>query len=155
MWGLAVSWSSEISSGSMLLLLFLIALRQKIVSLTYLTHGRRFDILEHFKDAEQTMHITYTAATECSCSQEMDTALRKHSLRQGRHLLVHTTKQILLKKHVSYNKPITTFLIILSKKIIHHEKNWAFILSVLKIQLYMNLNIVKFNIRRSNTSLEQ
>ena len=33
--------------------------------------GGRFDILEHFKDTEQNVHITNTALTEHSCFQRM------------------------------------------------------------------------------------
>ncbi|GBO31088.1 hypothetical protein AVEN_227310-1 [Araneus ventricosus] len=43
----------------------------KNVSLTVGARGERFDNLEHFKDTEQTVQFTYTAATEHSCSQGM------------------------------------------------------------------------------------
>ncbi|GBL88813.1 hypothetical protein AVEN_158933-1 [Araneus ventricosus] len=43
----------------------------KNVSLTVGARGGRFDNLEHFKNTEQTVQVTYTAATEHTCSQGM------------------------------------------------------------------------------------
>ncbi|GBL86040.1 hypothetical protein AVEN_89094-1 [Araneus ventricosus] len=48
-----------------------VSCRPKTYHLPYLARGGRFHNLEHFKDTEQTVQVTYTAATEHSCSQGM------------------------------------------------------------------------------------
>ncbi|GBN74563.1 hypothetical protein AVEN_170224-1 [Araneus ventricosus] len=45
--------------------------RQKKYHGPHLARVGRFDNLEHFKDTEQTVQVTYTAATEHCCSQGM------------------------------------------------------------------------------------
>ncbi|GBN98539.1 hypothetical protein AVEN_76043-1 [Araneus ventricosus] len=48
-----------------------VSCREKMYDRPYLAWGGRFDNLEHFKDTEQTVQVTYTAAIEHSCSQGM------------------------------------------------------------------------------------